>query len=201
MFDARIRPLIDPPLNRAGHWLAARGVGADAVTLTGFAFGMAAALAITLGRADLGLALFLTGRLADGLDGAVARATRKTDRGGYLDIVLDFLLYGAIPLAFAVNDPSVNALPAAVLLMSFFANGTAFLAFAIMAERRKLETEAQGQKSLFYMAGLAEGFETVVALAAFCLWPASFPLLAYGYACVCGLSAFGRILIAWRVLT
>lgn len=200
MFDARIRPWIDPPLNRAGRSLADAGITADAVTITGFLIGMAAALAIALGRIELGLGLFLIGRLADGLDGAVARATRKTDRGGFLDIVLDFLLYGAIPLAFAIHNPGQNALPAAVLLMSFFANGTAFLAFAIMAERRKIETEAQGQKSLFYMAGLAEGFETVVALAAMCLFPGWFAEIAYAFAALCFASAFGRILIAWRVL-
>lgn len=200
MLDARIRPLIDPPLNAMGRWIARSGVSADAVTITGFLFGMLAALAIALGRVDAALWLFLTGRLADGLDGAVARATVKTDRGGYLDIVLDFILYGAIPLAFAILDPSRNALPAAVLLMSFFANGTTFLAYAIMAERRKLETSAQGVKSLYYVSGLAEGFETVIALAAFCIWPQHFPVIAYSYAVLCFLSAFGRILIAWRVL-
>ncbi len=200
MFDSHIRPLIDPPLNRAGRWLAGRGVTADAVTLAGFGIGMAAAGAIAFGRLDLGLWLFLAGRLADGLDGAVARATKKTDRGGFLDIVLDFILYGAIPLAFAIHDPSANALAAAVLLMSFFANGTTFLAFAIMAAKRDIETTAQGQKSLYYMSGLAEGFETVVVLAAFCVWPQHFALIAYAYAMLCFASSFGRILIAWRVL-
>lgn len=200
MLDTRLRPLIDPPLNAAGRQLAHAGVTADAVTIAGFGLGMAAALAIAAGRTDVGLALFLLGRLADGLDCAVARATIKTDRGGYLDIVLDFILYGAIPLAFAIADPARNALPAAVLLMSFFANGTTFLAYAIMAERRKMESTAQGVKSLYYVSGLAEGFETVVALAAFCVWPQHFPLIAYGYAALCYLSALGRILIAWRVL-
>lgn len=200
MFDARIRPLIDPPLNAVGRSLARSGVTADAVTIGGFMLGMAGAAAIVLDRVDLALWLFLTGRLADGLDGAVARATTKTDRGGYLDIVLDFILYGAMPLAFAILDPSSNALPAAVLLMSFFANGTTFLAYAIMAERRQMETSAQGVKSLYYVSGLAEGFETVVALAAFCIWPQHFPVIAYGYATLCFLSASGRILIAWRLL-
>ena len=200
MLDARIRPLIDPPLNAMGRRIAQSGISADAVTITGFLLGMAAAAAIAIGRMDAALWLFLAGRLADGLDGAVARASVKTDRGGYLDIVLDFILYGAIPLAFAILDPARNALPAAVLLMSFFANGTTFLAYAIMAERRKLETTAQGVKSLYYVSGLAEGFETVVALAAFCIWPQHFPAIAYTYAALCFLSASGRIMIAWRVL-
>ncbi len=200
MLDARIRPLIDPPLNAMGRWIARWGVSADAVTITGFLFGMAAAVAIATGHVHAALWLFLAGRLADGLDGAVARATVKTDRGGYLDIVLDFILYGTIPLAFAILDPTRNALPAAVLLLSFFANGTTFLAYAIMAERKGLETSAQGAKSLYYVSGLAEGFETVIALAAFCIWPQHFPVIAYAYATLCFLSAFGRILIACRTL-
>ena len=43
MFDARLRPLIDPPLNAAGRWIAGRGISANAVTLIGLAFGLLAA--------------------------------------------------------------------------------------------------------------------------------------------------------------
>lgn len=200
MLDARIRPFIDPPLNVLGRWIARQGIGANTVTVTGFAIGMAGAAAVAQGQVALGLGLFLAGRVADGLDGAVARATRKTDLGGFLDIVLDFILYAAMPLAFAVLDPAHNALAAAVLLMSFFANGSTFLAFAIMAERRGIETTAQGIKSLYYMAGLAEGAETVAVLAAFCVWPEAFPVLAYAYAGLCFASALGRIVLAGRTL-
>ena len=52
------------------------------------------------------LLLFILNRLFDGLDGAVARATRRTDRGGFLDIVFDFAVYGAVPLAFALREPA-----------------------------------------------------------------------------------------------
>ncbi len=200
MFDARIRPLIDPPLNAAGRWLAKRGITADTVTIGGFVLGMSGVIAIAFGDVVLGLALIIISRLADGLDGAVARATRKTDLGGFLDIVLDFIFYGAVPLAFAVHNPEQNALPAAVLIMSFFANGATFLAFAIMAEKRLMATEAQGQKSLFYMAGLAEGAETIIVLIAFCVFPAYFPEIAYVYAAMCFASAAGRIVLAWNIL-
>jgi len=200
MFDARIRPLIDPPLNAAGRWLAARGITADTITIAGFVLGISGAIAIVFGDLGLGLALIILSRLADGLDGAVARATRKTDLGGFLDIVLDFIFYGAVPLAFAILNPEQNALAAAVLLMSFFANGTAFLAFAIMAERRRLATTAQGQKSLFYMAGLAEGAETIIVLIAFCVFPEYFPQIAYVYSVMCFGSAAGRIVMAWHIL-
>ncbi|HOV03916.1 MAG TPA: CDP-alcohol phosphatidyltransferase family protein, partial [Kaistiaceae bacterium] len=78
MFDARLRPLIDPPLDAIGRWLAARRISADAVTVAGFLVGMLAAGAIAFGHVFLGAALVGLNRLADGLDGAVARATAKT---------------------------------------------------------------------------------------------------------------------------
>lgn len=157
-------------------------------------------MSIVTGAFTLALLLFLGGRIADGLDGAVARVNGKTDRGGFLDIALDMVVYGAIPLAFAIHDPGSNALPAAVLLASFLANGSAFLAFALMAERRKAELPVPADKSIYYMAGLAEGTETVVVLAAFCIWPDAFAVIAYGFAALCFASAAGRIVFAWRIL-
>ncbi len=81
--------------------------------------------------------LLLLSRLCDGLDGAVARHTQKTDRGGFLDIVLDFAFYGVIPLGFVVAEPAQNAVAGAVLLFAFYVNGASFLAYAIMAEKRE----------------------------------------------------------------
>jgi phosphatidylglycerophosphate synthase len=200
MLDARLRPLIDPPLNAMGRALAGTGIGANAVTLTGFVLGMGAAAAIACGYFFAGFLLIAFNRLADGLDGAVARATRKTDLGGYLDITLDFFFYGAIPLAFAFENPEANALAAAALLASFYANGSAFLAFAIMAEKNRLSTAAQGSKSLYYLGGLAEGTETIALFLLMALVPGWFPVLAFGFAAVCFVSAIARVLIGAKTL-
>ncbi|MHA7774016.1 CDP-alcohol phosphatidyltransferase family protein [Roseibium sp. M-1] len=200
MFDARLRPLIDPPLNRLGRSLVATGVTANSVTLAGFAAGLGAALAIATGHFLIGFLLIGLNRFADGLDGALARATAKTDLGGYLDITLDFFFYSAIPLAFALENPAANALPAAALLASFYANGSAFLAFAIMAERKNLSTDAQGSKSLYYIGGLAEGAETIALFLLMALVPAWFPVLAWGFAAICFVSAGARVLIGVKAL-
>ncbi|MGF1651272.1 MAG: CDP-alcohol phosphatidyltransferase family protein [Hyphomicrobiaceae bacterium] len=200
MFDARLRPLIDPPLNATGRVLAQFGITANAITIAGFILGMAAVPAIIAGWFLTAAGFVIVSRLLDGLDGAVARATRKTDYGGFLDIVLDFIVYGAIPLAFAVRDPDANALAAAVLLMSFFANGSSFLAFAVMAAKRTLKTSAQGVKSLYYLSGLAEGAETIVFLVAICLLPEWFAVFAYVYAAICSASAGARIVLARALL-
>jgi phosphatidylglycerophosphate synthase len=200
MFDAPLRRLIDPPLDRAGAGLARAGVGANAVTFAGLVAGLAAAFAVGLGAIWAGLALFLLGRVLDGLDGAVARASRKTDLGGFLDIVSDFAVYAAIPLGFAMADPAANALAAAILLGAFYLNGAAFLTFAIFAARRRTDPAAHGPKSFVFLGGLAEGVETIAIFVAMFLFPALFWLFATGFAALCLFSAIGRILAAGRVL-
>ena len=110
------------------------------------------------------------------------------------------MFYAAVPLAFAVVDAPRNALAAAFLLASFLVNGAAFLAFTLMAERNRLSTEAQGQKSFYYLTGLAEGGETVAFFVAFCVFPQFFPWLAVLFGCLCFASAAGRILAAGKLL-
>ncbi|MEX5726878.1 phosphatidylglycerophosphate synthase [Rhodovulum iodosum] len=199
MLDAAMRKVIDPPLARAGRLLAGRGVGADAVTLAGLALGLVAALTIALGAPGLALVPLLASRLADGLDGAVARASAKTDFGGFLDITSDFLVYGAVPLGFVLLDPAANGAAGAFLLTSFYFNGATFLAFAILAERRKMETRARGVKSLYFTGGLLEGTETIAFFVALCLWPGWFAPLAWAFGTLCFVTAGARVLLARRV--
>ncbi len=198
MFDARLRPLINPPLDAAGRWLAARGIGANAVTLAGILAGLGAALAIAGGAFLPALALILLSRLLDGLDGAVARATRLTPFGAYLDILGDFFFYAAIPLAFGLVTEE-NLLPALVLVASFTLTGVSFLAFAAVAAGEGLATEAHGRKGLFYSTGIAEGAETILVFCLMCLWPAAFPAMAFAYAGLCLLTVGQRSLWAARL--
>lgn len=200
MFDARLRPLIDPPLDAIGRWLAARGVQANLLTFAGLAIGLAGAAAAASGEFTLALVLVLLNRLFDGLDGAVARVRAPTDLGGYLDIVADFAFYVAVPVGFGIADPA-NTLPALVLVASFVLTGTSFLAFAVIAAKRGAETAAHGRKSFFYSTGLAEGGETIAVFVAMCLWPAAFALLAYAYAVLCLLTVGQRTALAVRLFS
>ena len=153
MLDPFMRRLIDPPLNGvAAVW--PRRISANQITIFGLVLGVACFLAIATNAMTAALILLALNRLADGLDGAVARAQTPSDLGAYLDIVSDFVLWGLLPIGFIILD-SNNAIAAAVLLSSFSMSMTVFLAFAIMAEKRGLETDAQGNKSFFYIAGLA----------------------------------------------
>src|SRR5690606_11034362 len=140
--------------------LARKGVRADSATLIGFALGLPAMALVSAGHSWWALPAVLANRAADGLDGAIARQTRLTDRGGFLDIVCDFIDYAGIFFAFALLDPARTGLAAAFLIFSFMGTGSSFLAFAIMAARRGLETTARGRKSIYYLGGLTEGTET-----------------------------------------
>ena len=194
MLDKVMRHLIDPPLNRIGQTLAAKGATADAVTLVGLGLGLISALAIAVGLSGwLVLIPLLAGRVADGLDGAVARAGSRTDFGGYLDIACDFAFYGAIPLGFVIRDPAANGVAGAFLLFSFYVNGASFLGYAIIAEKREMQTDAQGEKSLFYADGILEGTETVLFFIALCLWPQHFVPLAWAFGSACLITATLRI--------
>jgi phosphatidylglycerophosphate synthase len=188
-----MRRRIDPPLARAAVALSSWGLGADALTWAGFVAGATAAGAVAVGAFGWGLALFALNRLLDGLDGAVARVAGPTDRGGFLDITLDFLVYAALPLGFAVADPAANALAAAVLLFTFVGTASTFLAYAVFAAKRGVSTARRGRKSLYYLGGLAEGTETALVLLAMCAFPAAFVPLAYGFAALCAVTAAVRL--------
>ena len=199
MLDAAARRLIDPPLNRLGAAMAATGVTANGVTLAGLGLGLLSAALIALGQPLWALLPLLASRLADGLDGAVARATKGTDFGGYLDIFCDFLFYGAVPFAFILMDPGANGVAGAFLLVSFYVNGTSFLGFAILAEKHEMRSDARGIKSLYFTGGLLEGTETIAFFVLLCLLPTWFAPLAWAFGSLCFLTAFSRLLLARKV--
>jgi phosphatidylglycerophosphate synthase len=196
MMDGTGRKIIQPSLDRIGIWLAARGVKADHVTIFACLVGLAAAGLIAVGYMIVALMLIIVSRICDGLDGSVARASRKTDFGGYLDITLDFVFYGAVPLAFVIYDPAANALAGAALIFSFYVNGASFLAYAIVAEKRGFSTTARGVKSIYFTTGLAEASETYIVFGVFCLWPAWFAPVAWVFAAICLYTALSRIIQA-----
>ena len=202
MFDKSIRTVIDPGLNWVGRRLANAGISANTVTWAGFGLGVAAAGSIAVQAYFWGLVLLMLSRTFDGLDGCVARAAGKTggtDLGGFLDIVLDFAFYGLIPFAFIVADPASNALAGSLLLLVFYANGASFLTYALMMEKRGLDGEERGSKSLVYTTGLAEGSETIFVFILFCLFPPWFSLIAYLFAAAVVVTTITRLLLAYQV--
>ena len=197
MFDAQLRPLIDRLLNPIGRGLVALGMTANQVTMIGAAFGLIAAGCVAAGLFYPALWFVIANRVIDGLDGAVARASRSSDFGGYLDIVSDFIFYSAIPLAFAVARPE-TALAAAFLIFSFIGTATSFLGFAILAEKHQVTTQTCGKKAFYYLGGLTEGTETILLFLAMLVWPDYFSLMAIVFGILCWVTTGTRIYAAYR---
>jgi phosphatidylglycerophosphate synthase len=192
VLDSRVRRWVDPVVDRGAGLLSRCGVGADATTVAGFAAGVLAWVALAVQEYPAAAGLILLNRVCDGLDGAVARRAGATDLGAYLDIVLDFVFYSGVVFFFAVGRPEA-ALPAAFLVFSFVGTGSSFLAFAAVAAKRGLSTEARGKKGIYYLGGLTEGTETIALLLLICLWPGQFEVFAWVFGSLCWLTTVTRV--------
>ena len=157
--DRIARPLVGvlypwlPPLALTGMSLGA-GVGA----------GLSAAAGSTM----LSLGAWWFSRIADGLDGAVARAREgSSDLGGYLDVLGDTVVYASIPLgvAFGVDDRSVW-IATGVLLATFYVNAVSWLFLSAVIEKRTARAtgrrSSSGPTTIVMPPGLIEGTETIV---------------------------------------
>ncbi|MCT8467754.1 CDP-alcohol phosphatidyltransferase family protein [Chromohalobacter canadensis] len=201
MLDKWTNAWVAPVLARCATGLGRRGVTPTQLTVGGFAIGMLALPLLAYQAYGLALMAIVLNRVCDGLDGALARHLQcQSDAGGFLDIVLDFVFYAAVVLGFALADPVQNALPAAFLLFAFMGTGASFLAFAIAATRHGLERPHFEHKAFYYLDGLTEGTETIIAFVVFCLWPVYFPWWAVFFALACLITTAMRIGGGYRAL-
>ena len=194
MLDRFALPLLAVPHRLVAAACLRMHLSPNFVTVTGALIGLTAAPLIATHCYGFSLALILVNRFLDGVDGSMARTvvSGPTDRGAFLDLVCDFLFYAAVPLGFAFATPA-NALPAAVLLASFIGSSSSFLAYASVAARRGETSPNYPNKGIYYLGGLAEGTETIIAFCAMCLWPQHFGTIAYVFAAACTVTTATRI--------
>lgn len=198
MFDASLRPRLDPPLNWIGHYLCRANISPNQITGLGLLIGLGAIPAIYTQSYIVALILILINRILDGLDGTLARLKGNSAFGGYFDSIADFLFYGSVPFAFSLANPGENSLAASLILFSFLGTGASFLAFAILAERFKIENKKQPSKAFYYLGGLTEGTETILYFCAICLFPSYFSEISYVFAGMCWLTISTRIYEGYR---
>lgn len=195
MLDPLMRRIVDPPLDRAGGWLAARGVSANLLTLLGLLVGLASVPLLAIEAYGWALACCLANRLVDGLDGAVARARGATDFGGYADIIADMVFYAAVVFGFALARPD-NALWAALLLAAFVGTATSFLGRAAISAKRGEQTTKRGRKSFYHAAGVVEGTETVAFIMVMLIFPSYFKYLSVLFSFLCAITIVARLVDA-----
>ncbi|MBC8257569.1 MAG: CDP-alcohol phosphatidyltransferase family protein [SAR324 cluster bacterium] len=199
MVDHWANTYVHPTMDDIANYVP-RHISANSITLTGFAVGLFAVPLLWLELYPVALILILVNRFLDGLDGAVARRNGVTNLGGYLDITCDFIFYSAVILGFALAAPDANGLAASFLIFSFVGTGSSFLAFAVIAEKHGISSDAHGQKAFYYLGGLTEGTETIVFYIVVCLFPAYFPMLAVMFGSLCWLTVIGRFGSAYSLL-
>lgn len=173
------------------------------LTAIGLAIGLGAAVAAAVGAWWWALALWLVGRLPDGLDGLLARHQgAASDHGGFLDIMADFAGYGAFVVGVAVALPDARVACAA-LLFAYYLNGSAFLAISGLAEKQA-RVVVVGERSLQFVRGLTEGTETITAHALFALLgavrPSAVPVAVWVFTAMVLVTVGQRVRFGWRVL-
>ncbi len=214
MFDSTLRPLLDKPLARAAAVLDRSWLSPDKVTVAGLVLGLGSAGAAATQLWWVSLGLWLLSRVADGLDGSLARlrtarspldgaeAGAGSGAGGFLDITADFVVYGSTVVGVAVGATAGQGAPwwpFLLVLLTYYVNGTAFLAFSSIAERTGRTIE--DGRSLSFLGGLAEGAETIAVHSLWLLLPAIAWQIALAWAAVVALSAAQRIVAGYRALS
>jgi phosphatidylglycerophosphate synthase len=202
MIDARLRgpagAVLDPLARRIPG-----GVTPTAVTAAAAVPGLAAAVAAGAGLHALAVALWLLNRVLDGLDGALARRRgRATDSGAYADILLDVVVYAAIPIGIAAHQGDRAAwTAAAVLLAAFYVNAVSWAYLSALLERRGAGARARGERTAVTMpAGLVEGAETIVLFTVALAVPGWATAVMWVMAAAVGAGAAARAVGARRAL-
>ncbi|MCW4355870.1 CDP-alcohol phosphatidyltransferase family protein [Hoyosella sp. YIM 151337] len=202
MFDAQLRGVLDAPLKRAAAAIDKGWVTPDRLTTAGLTLGLASAGAAALQWWWLALAMWLTSRLADGLDGPLARRRgTKSGAGGFYDITADFIVYGSTVVGVSLGVAAAYDAPQwpfLLVLLAYYVNGAAFLAFSSIAERYG-KTLDDG-RSLSFLGGLAEGTETIVVHSLWLVFPMFGWQIALVWAVIVGVSAAHRVYAGYRSL-
>lgn len=203
MLDTAVRALLERPLAALAAGLDRPAVTPDRITVAGLVLGLTAAACAAAAWWPAALMLWLAPRLADGLDGPLARRRRAAggstsgEAGGFLDITADFAVYGAFVVGVAIGWGG-SLLPFLVVLLAYYVNGSAFLAFSSIAERTGRQID--DGRSLSFLGGLAEGTETVVVHSLWVLLPAVAGPVAWVWAVLVLVSGTHRIVVGHRAL-
>jgi phosphatidylglycerophosphate synthase len=121
--------------------------------------------------------------------------------GGFLDITCDFVVYGATVVGVGLGAAAAHGAPLwpfLLVLLAYYVNGTAFLAFSSIAERAGRRRD--DGRSLSFLGGLAEGAETIAVHTLWLLLPFWAGPIALGWAAVVAVSAAHRVVTGYRAL-
>ena len=200
MFDRQIQKYTQKPLQYIAK-LFLKFISPNHMTLIGFSFGVSMCLSIIIDQYLIAIIFLFLNRFSDGLDGAMARLQNPTPLGGYLDIVLDFLIYGGFVLSFGITEQN-NTLLSMVLLFCYIGTGSTFLAkAAILPSLTNQNLNEEIPKSFNYAVGLVEGTETIVFMVLCLLFPNLFIYFSFIFIILCLITIVFRIIVCYKELS
>ena len=194
MFDRQIQKYTQRPLQYIAK-LFLKFISPNHMTLIGFSFGILMCLTIIIDQYLIAIIFLFLNRLSDGLDGVMARLQTPTPLGGYLDIVLDFLIYGGFVLSFGITEQN-NTFLSMILLFCYVGTGSTFLAkAAILPSLTNQNLNEKIPKGFHYAVGLVEGTETIIFMFMCLLFPSLFIYLASIFILLCLITIIFRIIV------
>ena len=199
MFDRQIQKFTQKPLRYIAK-LFLKFISPNQMTFIGFSFGVLMCLFIIFDQYLIAIIFLFLNRLSDGLDGVMARLQTPTPLGGYLDIVLDLLIYSGFVLSFGITEQN-NTLLSMFLLFCYIGTGSTFLAkAAILPSLTNQNLNEEIPKSFHYAVGLVEGTETILFMILCLLFPSLFIYLASIFILLCLITVVFRIIVFYREL-
>ena len=203
MFDHQIQKFTQKPLIVVAK-IFLKFFNPNQITILGFILGISMSLLIFFHLYFYALLLLILSRLCDGLDGTMARLSKPTALGGYLDIVFDFTVYSSFVLSFGLSDPK-NLTVSLILMFLYICTGTTFLARAsIQSQLDKInynsEIKNELPKSIYYTSGLIEGTETIMFMVFCLLLPSFYTYIAAIFCFFCLITFISRIIVCYKEL-
>jgi len=200
MLDPYLRPIKDRWLHKL-ITKPLRNLHPNTISLIALLLGLLAAGLLAIGYEYLAFIFWCSNRIFDGIDGAVARLyQQQSDFGGYLDILCDFVIYAALPIALVLANPSyTNFLCLALLLASFYVNAASWIFLGALLEKRSLKSSQT--TSLIIPSGIIEGTETILFFSLFILFSQHLALLFGLMAALVALTVVQRLSWAYNKLS
>ena len=198
MFDRQIQKYTQKPLQYIAK-LFLKLISPNKMTLIGFSFGFLMCISIIIDQYLIAIFFLFLNRLSDGLDGVMARLQTPSPLGGYLDIVLDFLIYGGFVLSFGMTDQN-NTLLSMILLFCYIGTGSTFLAKVAILPSLTNQNLNEIPKSFHYAVGLIEGTETIIFMFLCLLFPSLFIYFSSIFIILCLITIVFRIIVCYKEL-
>ena len=144
------------------------------VSVFAFILGLISCYFVLILSFHLAFIFWILNRIFDGIDGTAARVSnRQSDFGGYLDILLDFILYALIPISFTFttdknNIGSSSWFALVIMLGVFYVNAASWMFLSSILEKWGQSFNSNKKMTTITIpSGLIEGFETIVIYSLF----------------------------------